>query len=100
MKIDKKIILICDDSILARKQLKDIISKAGTPIFLEAADGQDGAIVLTNNAGNVADGDWSNRGESSMQVLLLILIISLAIISIFIIVYAYNRSKKRKKKYK
>ena len=66
----------------------------------EAADGQDGAIVLTNNAGNVADGDWSNRGESSMQVLLLILIISLAIISIFIIVYAYNRSKKRKKKYK
>ena len=66
----------------------------------EAADGQDGAIVLTNNAGNVADGDWSNRGESSMQMLLLILIISLAIISIFIIVYAYNRSKKRKKKYK
>ena len=68
MKIDKKKILICDDSILARKQLKDIISKAGTPIFLEAADGQEAVrcckeqqpdlvfldIVMPNKDGNVA----------------------------------------------
>ena len=34
-------ILIGDDSILARKQLKDIISTMGTPIFLDASNGQD-----------------------------------------------------------
>lgn len=34
-------ILIGDDSILARKQLKDIISNYGAPIFLEASNGQD-----------------------------------------------------------
>lgn len=34
-------ILIGDDSILARKQLKDIISKCGNPVFLEASNGQD-----------------------------------------------------------
>ena len=33
-------ILITDDSILARKQLKDIISTLGTPVFVEATDGQ------------------------------------------------------------
>lgn len=34
-------ILIGDDSILARKQLKDIISNYGTPTFFEASNGQD-----------------------------------------------------------
>lgn len=34
-------ILIGDDSILTRKQLKDVISTYGTPIFLEASNGQD-----------------------------------------------------------
>lgn len=34
-------ILIGDDSILARKQLKDYISQCGTPTFLEAANGQE-----------------------------------------------------------
>ncbi len=43
MTIDNLKILICDDSILARKQLKDIISTLGTPTFIEASDGQ-GAI--------------------------------------------------------
>ena len=43
MTIDNLKILICDDSILARKQLKDIISTLGTPTFIEATDGQ-GAI--------------------------------------------------------
>ncbi len=40
MKIDEIKILISDDSILARKQLKDIISTLGTPTFIEATDGQ------------------------------------------------------------
>ena len=43
MTLDNLKILICDDSILARKQLKDIISTLGTPTFIEASDGQ-GAI--------------------------------------------------------
>lgn len=34
-------VLICDDSILARKQLKDIISTLGNPTFFEASDGQE-----------------------------------------------------------
>ena len=45
MTIDNMKILICDDSILARKQLKDIISTLGTPTFIEASDGQ-GAIDI------------------------------------------------------
>ena len=32
-------VLICDDSILARKQIKDCISIAGTPTIFEASDG-------------------------------------------------------------
>ena len=41
MTLDDAKILIGDDSILARKQLKDIISSLGTPNFIEAKDGQD-----------------------------------------------------------
>ena len=41
MKLDNVKILIGDDSILARKQLKDIISTYGNPVFLEASNGQD-----------------------------------------------------------
>jgi two-component system chemotaxis response regulator CheY len=40
MTLDESKILICDDSILARKQLMDLISKYGTPTFLEASDGE------------------------------------------------------------
>ena len=36
---DKKI-LICDDSILARKQIKDVIATLGSPTIFEASDGQ------------------------------------------------------------
>lgn len=43
MHIEDAKILIADDSILARKQLKDMISTLGAPVFLEAKDGQ-GAI--------------------------------------------------------
>lgn len=41
MSIEDIKILITDDSILARKQLKDIISTLGSPVFIEAKDGQD-----------------------------------------------------------
>ena len=41
MSMENAKILITDDSILARKQLKDIISTLGSPVFLEAVDGQD-----------------------------------------------------------
>lgn len=34
-------ILIGDDSILARKQIKDIILQQGTPTFIEASNGQE-----------------------------------------------------------
>ena len=40
MRIEDTTILITDDSILARKQLKDIISTLGTPVFVEATDAQ------------------------------------------------------------
>ena len=40
MNLDNAKILICDDSILARKQMKDIISTLGSPTFVEASDGQ------------------------------------------------------------
>ena len=40
MNLNDAKILICDDSILARKQLKDIIGSLGSPVFAEAADGQ------------------------------------------------------------
>jgi len=39
MSINEGKVLICDDSILARKQIKDCISIAGTPTIYEASDG-------------------------------------------------------------
>ena len=68
MLIEDAKILITDDSILARKQLKDMISTVGTPVFYEARDGQDAInqykrnkpdlvfldIVMPNKDGNVA----------------------------------------------
>ena len=40
MTIDEGKVLICDDSILARKQIKDTIAIAGAPTILEASDGE------------------------------------------------------------
>lgn len=40
MNINDCKILICDDSILARKQIKDVIATFGEPTILEASDGQ------------------------------------------------------------
>ena len=41
MKLDDAKILISDDSILARKQLKDAILSMGKPTFIENSNGQD-----------------------------------------------------------
>ena len=41
MKLEESKILISDDSILSRKQLKDAILTLGTPTFIEASNGQD-----------------------------------------------------------
>lgn len=41
MDINKAKILICDDSILARKQLKDVILTIGTPAIFESKDGEE-----------------------------------------------------------
>lgn len=41
MDINSIKILITDDSVLARKQLKDIILSMGSPTFFEAIDGED-----------------------------------------------------------
>lgn len=40
MTIDEGKVLVCDDSILARKQIKDVIAIAGAPTIFEAADGE------------------------------------------------------------
>lgn len=40
MSIDNGKILICDDSILARKQIKDVIALVGNPTILEASNGE------------------------------------------------------------
>ena len=41
MKLEEAKILISDDSILSRKQLKDAILHLGTPTFIETSNGQD-----------------------------------------------------------
>ncbi len=40
MELSKCKIMICDDSILARKQLKDVLVSIGCSNFIEAKDGQ------------------------------------------------------------
>lgn len=40
MSIDNGKVLICDDSILARKQIKDAIALVGNPTILEASNGE------------------------------------------------------------
>ena len=77
MRLDNAKILISDDSILARKQLKDFISKYGTPTFFEASNGQDAIdiykkekpdlsfldIVMPVKDGNAAIRDFDKDAE-------------------------------------
>ncbi|MBO5372690.1 MAG: response regulator [Lachnospiraceae bacterium] len=49
MKLEDAKILIGDDSILARKQLKDIISALGGNNFLEASNGQEAINLYKEN---------------------------------------------------
>ena len=41
-------ILICDDSILARKQIKDVVATIGEPAIFEASDGQSAIDIYKN----------------------------------------------------
>ena len=68
MNLNDAKILICDDSILARKQLKNEICDNGHPTILEARDGQEAVdiykkenpnlvlidLVMPNKDGNTA----------------------------------------------
>lgn len=49
MSINDGKILICDDSILARKQIKDIIATIGTPTIFEASDGESAIELYKEN---------------------------------------------------
>lgn len=42
-------ILICDDSILVRKQIKDSIATIGKPVIFEASDGQTAIDIYKEN---------------------------------------------------
>lgn len=53
MQLDDLKILICDDSILARKQMKDIINSIGSPTIIEAANGQL-AIICTRSISQIS----------------------------------------------
>uniref|UniRef100_UPI0040579DE9 response regulator n=1 Tax=Agathobacter sp. TaxID=2021311 RepID=UPI0040579DE9 len=68
MNINNARILVCDDSILARKQLKNIIFTMGEPTIFEASDGEKAIasykenkpdlvfldIIMPNKDGNMA----------------------------------------------
>ena len=68
MSINSGKVLICDDSILARKQIKDIIALVGEPTVFEASDGENAIqiykehkpdlvfldIVMPKKDGNIA----------------------------------------------
>jgi len=68
MSINNGRVLICDDSILVRKQIKDIIASVGAPTIIEASDGESAVqlykehkpdlvfldIVMPKKDGNVA----------------------------------------------
>jgi len=49
MDINTAKILITDDSILARKQMKDIILSIGNPVFIEASNGEEAVEMYKEN---------------------------------------------------
>ena len=67
MRLDNAKILISDDSILARKQLKDFISKYGTPTFFEASNGQDAIDIYKKEKPNLSFLDIVMPVKTAMQ---------------------------------
>lgn len=53
MKIEDAKFLIGDDSVLARKQLKDIITSLGGSNFIEASNGQEAIVLYKEHSPNV-----------------------------------------------
>lgn len=53
MDINNCKILICDDSILARKQIKDVIFTFGNPEIFEASDGQSAIDIYKEHKPNL-----------------------------------------------
>lgn len=54
MKLEDAKILICDDSILARRQLKDIVSSFGGVNFIEASNGQEAIDLYMEHSPDIA----------------------------------------------
>lgn len=53
MEMENTKILICDDSVLARKQLKDILKRYGCSNFLEASNGQEAIDMYKEHRPNL-----------------------------------------------
>lgn len=53
MKIEDAKFLIGDDSVLARKQLKDMITSLGGSNFIEASNGQEAIVLYKEHSPNV-----------------------------------------------
>ena len=87
MKLEDSKILISDDSILARKQLKDVITALGTPTFFETSNGQDAIdcymrekpdlvfldIVMPVKDGNAASVKFANMTQKQKLLSFLLL---------------------------
>ena len=70
MRLDNAKILISDDSILARKQLKDFISKYGTPTFFEASNGQDAIDIYKKEKPDLSFLDIVMPVQQSVKLLI------------------------------
>ena len=53
MGINEGKVLICDDSILARKQIKDVIAMVGTPTIFEASNGESAIQIYKEEKPNL-----------------------------------------------
>ena len=69
MNINDCKILICDDSILARKQIKDVIATVGEPAIFEASDGQSAIDIYKNEKPNLVFLDIVMPKKDGMGVL-------------------------------
>lgn len=73
MDINKAKILLCDDSVLARTQLKDVIRIFGAPMIFEAEDGADAVRIFEKERPNLVFLDLImpnvNGSETLKQIL-------------------------------